>query len=43
MTTYEQIVDVVLKLHDVPADLIRPDRTLGAIADLVESRRTTTV
>ncbi|MGV9388405.1 hypothetical protein ACWDQL_04620 [Streptomyces olivaceus] len=43
VTTYEQIVDVVLKLHDVPAELIRPEATLGAIADLVDSRRTTNV
>ncbi|MGM0351972.1 acyl carrier protein [Streptomyces sp. ECR3] len=79
MTTYEQIVDVIVKLHDVPGDLIRPEATLGAldvdslttveisirierdlgvtvgddelqpdltlgqIADLVDSRRTTTV
>ncbi|MEV8598294.1 acyl carrier protein [Streptomyces griseoviridis] len=79
MTTYEQIVAVIVHLHDVPADLIRPEATLGAldvdslttveisirierdlgvtvgddelqpdltlgeIADLVDSRRTTTV
>ncbi|WP_215449662.1 acyl carrier protein [Streptomyces sp. ATCC 21386] len=79
MSTYEQIVDLIVKLHDVPADLIRPeatlgsldvdslttveisirverdlgvtvgddelqpDLTLGAMADLVDSRRTSTV
>ncbi|MEU3410699.1 MULTISPECIES: acyl carrier protein [unclassified Streptomyces] len=31
MTTYEQIADVVISLHDVPADLIRPEATLGAL------------
>ncbi|MGW3952448.1 acyl carrier protein [Streptomyces sp. NPDC004752] len=79
MTTYEQIVDIIAKLHDVPADLTRPETTLGELdidslttveisirierdlgvtvgdaelqprltlgemADLVDSRRTTTV
>ncbi|MFJ4833799.1 acyl carrier protein [Streptomyces sp. NPDC088747] len=79
MTTYEQLVDLIVKLHHVPADLIRPEATLGAldvdslttveisirverdlgvsvgddelrpdltlgeIADLVDSRRTSTV
>lgn len=31
MTTYEQIVDVIVKLHDVPAGLIRPETTLGML------------
>ncbi|MER7780056.1 acyl carrier protein [Streptomyces sp. NPDC096191] len=31
MTTYEQIVGVITKLHDVPADLVRPEVTLGAL------------
>ncbi|MGI5440654.1 acyl carrier protein [Streptomyces shenzhenensis] len=79
MTTYEQIVDIIVKLHDLPAGLTRPeatlgeldidslttveisiriardlgvtvgddelqpDLTLGGMADLVDSRRTTTV
>ncbi|CAL9657682.1 acyl carrier protein [Streptomyces sp. enrichment culture] len=76
-STYQQIADIVVRLHDVPADLVRagttlgaldvdslttveisirlardlgvtvgddelrPDLTLGAIADLVDSRRST--
>ncbi|MEU3278882.1 acyl carrier protein [Streptomyces antibioticus] len=79
MTTYEQIVEIIARLHDLPADATRPEATLGAldidslttveisirierdlgvtvgddelqpdltlgqIADLVDSRRTTTV
>ncbi|MEU7208897.1 MULTISPECIES: acyl carrier protein [Streptomyces] len=31
MTTYEQIVGVILRLHDVPADQVRPEATLGAL------------
>ncbi|WP_240509665.1 hypothetical protein [Streptomyces malaysiense] len=30
MTTYDRLVAVV-GLHDVPADLIRPDAALGAL------------
>jgi acyl carrier protein len=79
MTTYEQIVEIIARLHDLPPDVTRPESTLGAldidslttveisirierdlgvtvgddelqpdltlgeIADLVDSRRTTTV
>ncbi|MEU2990449.1 acyl carrier protein [Streptomyces griseoincarnatus] len=79
MTTYEQIVEIIARLHDLPSDVTRPEATLGAldidslttveisirierdlgvtvgddelqpdltlgqIADLVDSRRTTTV
>ncbi|MGW4882502.1 acyl carrier protein [Streptomyces sp. NPDC004262] len=79
MTTYEQVADIIVRLHDVPADFVRPEATLGAlnidslttveisirierdlgvtvgddelqpdltlgqIADLVDSRRTTSV
>ncbi|MFK4098785.1 acyl carrier protein [Streptomyces sp. NPDC019531] len=78
-TTFEQIVEIIARLHDLPADVTRPETTLGAldidslttveisirierdlgvtvgddelqpdvplgrIADLVDSRRTTTV
>ncbi|MFI9831064.1 acyl carrier protein [Streptomyces sp. NPDC051913] len=31
MNTYEQIVDIVVRLHQVPADLICPEATLGAL------------
>ncbi|MFD5653404.1 acyl carrier protein [Streptomyces sp. NPDC127039] len=31
MTTYEQIVEIIARLHDLPADLTRPEATLGAL------------
>ncbi|MFJ7996079.1 acyl carrier protein [Streptomyces sp. NPDC096310] len=29
--TYEQLVDLLTKLHDAPADRIRPEATLGEL------------
>ncbi|MBV2356710.1 acyl carrier protein [Streptomyces sp. J2-1] len=31
MTAYEQLVAIVMRLHDVPADLVGPEATLGAL------------
>ncbi|PRH75904.1 acyl carrier protein [Streptomyces solincola] len=31
MTTYEQVAAVVQALHDVPAGLVHPEATLGAL------------
>ncbi|MGW0872897.1 acyl carrier protein [Streptomyces sp. NPDC002740] len=30
-TTYEQLVDLLTRLHDAPADRIRPGATLGEL------------
>ncbi|WP_327186855.1 acyl carrier protein [Streptomyces sp. NBC_01334] len=30
-TTYEQLVDILTRLHDAPADRIRPEATLGEL------------
>ncbi|NEC85270.1 acyl carrier protein [Streptomyces sp. SID12501] len=30
-TTYEQLVDILTRLHDAPADRIRPGATLGEL------------
>ncbi|MFI1209783.1 acyl carrier protein [Streptomyces sp. NPDC020802] len=30
-TTYEQLVDILARLHDAPADRIRPEVTLGEL------------
>ncbi|WP_217554377.1 acyl carrier protein [Streptomyces sp. GbtcB6] len=30
-TTYEQLVEILRKLHDAPADRIRPEATLGVL------------
>ncbi|MBD9722524.1 acyl carrier protein [Streptomyces caniscabiei] len=30
-TTYEQLVGILTRLHDAPADRIRPEATLGAL------------
>ncbi|MBZ3905531.1 MULTISPECIES: acyl carrier protein [Streptomyces] len=30
-TTYEQLVEILTRLHDTPADRIRPEATLGAL------------
>ena len=30
-TTYEQLVGILARLHDAPADRIRPDATLGEL------------
>ncbi|KQX61325.1 MULTISPECIES: acyl carrier protein [unclassified Streptomyces] len=30
-TTYEQLVDLLTRVHDAPADRIRPEATLGEL------------
>jgi acyl carrier protein len=30
-TTYKQLVDILTRLHDAPADRIRPEATLGEL------------
>ncbi|QJT06050.1 acyl carrier protein [Streptomyces asoensis] len=30
-TTYEQLVDILTRLHDAPADRVRPEATLGEL------------